>query len=206
MEKKFSEQDSLNLINEMITQAQNNFRKGAGNTSIFCGYFVALTAIFNYILLHTLSEPRQSFWVWILMIPMMAIVAFINRKKKREAIVTTHIDKIVSNIWKAFAISVIVFILVIFGSACILKTAALTIIITPCILLMMGTAQFVTSVACRFRLYFYGAIIFWTGAILSVATYFTGDSSLQFIILAACVIAGLSIPGHIANRKAKKHV
>ncbi len=34
MKADFNEKDSLRIINEMITQAQNNFRKGAADPSI----------------------------------------------------------------------------------------------------------------------------------------------------------------------------
>lgn len=206
MEKNFSEQDSLKLINEMISQARNNFQKGRSNSSIFCGYVVAATAFANFILIHTMEDPNLSFWIWLVMIPMMIISGIISRKHQRESTVRTHIDKIVSNIWNAFAISIGILLISIYGTAYAVHSSYLGILITPVILTMMGSAQYATSVVCRFKPYLYGALIFWAGALLCVGSYLLKEFSLQFVILGVCAILGLSIPGHIANKKAEGNV
>ncbi len=206
MEKDFNEQDSLRLINEMITRARNNFQEGSVKSSIFSGYFVAATAIANYALIHLLDNPNGSFWIWTLMIPMMIISSFIDRKRDSEPFAKTHIDKIITKTWKAFAISVGILLASIIGASYAIKSPYLGILITPAILTMMGAAQYVTSIACRFKPYSYGALVFWGGALLCTATYFTGQGDLQFIVLAACAILGLSMPGHFAIKKAKQNV
>ncbi|MBN9301531.1 MAG: hypothetical protein J0I03_07050, partial [Dysgonomonas mossii] len=83
MENNFTEQDSLKLINEMISQARNNFQEGGIRTSIFSGYVVAATALANFILIHTLDDPNQSFWIWLTMIPMIIISRIIKRRYSR---------------------------------------------------------------------------------------------------------------------------
>lgn len=206
MEKNFSEQDSLKLINEMISQARDNFQEGNTYSSIFCGYIVAATALANFILIHTIEHPNQSYWIWLTMIPMTIISAIISRRQRKNAIVKTHIDKIISYIWVAFAISVSILLLSIYGTAYALKSSYLGILITPVILIMMGAAQFTTSITCRFRPYLYGACIFWVGALLCTASYLFGRGDIQFIILGICAIIGLCVPGHIANRKATQNV
>jgi hypothetical protein len=206
MEKDFSEQDSLKLINEMINQARNNFQKGSSNSSILCGYVVAATAFTNFILIQTLENPNQSFWIWLVMIPMMIVSGIIARKHTKHAAVKTHMDKIVSGIWNAFAISIGILLISIYGTAYAINSAYLGILITPVILTMMGAAQYATSVAFRFKPYLYGALISWGGALACVGSYLLREFSLQFIILGLCAILGLSIPGHIANKKAKENV
>lgn len=206
MEKNFSEQDSLKLINEMISQARNNFQKGSTYSSIFCGYVVAATAFANFILIHLLENPNQSFWVWLAMIPMVIVSGSIARKHYKHSLVKTHIDKIVSTIWNAFAISVSIFLVLIYCTAYAVNFSHLGILITPVILTMMGTAQYSTSVVCRFRPYLYGALIFWGGALACVGCYLLKEFSFQFIILGVCAILGLSVPGHIANKKARENV
>ena len=206
MENNFTEQDSMKLINEMISQARNNFQEGGIRTSIFSGYVVAATAFANFILIHTLDDPNQSFWIWLTMIPMIIISRIIKRRYSRSATVKTHIDKIVRHIWNAFAISVAIFLITIYGTAYALHSGFLGILITPIILTMMGAAQFITSIACRFRPYLYGACIFWGGALICTLSYIFASSDIQFIILGICAILGLCVPGHIANRKAVKNV
>lgn len=204
MEKNFTEQDSLKLINEMISQARNNFQESNTTTSLFCGYVVAATAFANFALIHMLDKPNQSVWIWLTMIPMIIISKILDKRHLKEAIVKTHIDKIVSSVWGAFIISIGVFLLSIYGIAFVMKSSNVGLIITPVILTMMGAAQLTTAVACRFKPYTYGAFISWIGALSCVASYFflhRGD--LQFIILGVCAILGLCLPAHIANKKRK---
>lgn len=120
--------------------------------------------------------------------------------------VRTHMDKIVSFVWIAFAISVGILLASIYGTAYAFKSSYLGILITPVILTMMGAAQLVTSVVCRFRPYLYGALVSWAGALLCVVTYILGHSDLQFIVLGICAILGLCVPGHIANKKTTENV
>ena len=66
METKFTEQESLVIINEMINRTRNNIQKGSANSMIYNGYAVAFTAILNFILLLLLPEADRnwSFSVW----------------------------------------------------------------------------------------------------------------------------------------------
>ncbi|WP_165024034.1 hypothetical protein [Dysgonomonas sp. ZJ279] len=203
MEKEFNGQESLTLINEMISQARNNFRKETANRVIFVGYSVAVVAIMNLILVHTLPNPNQSYWIWLLMIPMSIINVCIAKKQDKQALVKTHIDKIIGAIWRAYGYSIIVLLLVIFGTTAIINAAYLPLLITPIILTLTGLAQYATATACRFKPYFYGAAIFWIGVLLCIGSYCTGNGSIQFIILAAAFIAGFAIPGQLLNRKAE---
>jgi len=207
MEKYFSEQDSLNIINEMINKAKNNIQKGSADSMILWGYSAAITAILNFILLHILDKPYLSFHIWWLMVPVGIISAILNKRKEKEYIVKTHIDKIISSAWNGFIISNIIFLITIFGTVFLTNSWAMTWVITPVILTLMGLAQYVTATACRYRLFLYAACIFWGGALVCLISFFIFPrSDVQFIILAACLIAGLAIPGHMLNRKANSNV
>lgn len=207
MEKNFSEQDSLRLINEMIAQARDNIQKGAASSMVLAGYCVAVTAIFNVILMHVLPNPNMAFWVWFLMVPMMVIDKILDRKRDKQAIVKTHIDKIIGSAWLAFACSVVVLFVIVFGLVYVYDTWIFTIFFTPIILTMMGLAQYVTATASRFKPFYWGVVAFWVGAALCVIIMmFYKNPDIQFIILAICTIIGFVIPGHILNRKAEENV
>lgn len=207
MESKFNEQDSLKLINEMIVQAKNNIRKGAADSMIFCGYTVAIVAVINFVLLNVLDKPYQSYWIWLLMIPMTFINFFIDKKKEKDSMVRTHIDKIVWSIWRAFVISVVLLLGTVFGLVYIANSWALVLIFTPLFLILMGLSQFVTATACRFKPYYYGAYVFWGGVVVCVSSFaIFPRADVQFIILALCMIFGFCVPGHIINRKAEQYV
>ena len=103
METKLTEQESLKIINEMIIQARNNFQKGSGNSMIFYGLLVFITAIINLILIFFLYKmninPNISFWIWCIMIPGIFIGRLIDKKVERKAMVKTHLDSISSSTW-----------------------------------------------------------------------------------------------------------
>ncbi len=201
METNFNHEQTLSLISEMINRARNNVQKERTYSVIFWGYVVAAVAIANFILLYTLHNPNQSFWVWLLMIPAFVVSYLINRKIDRTALVKTHIDKIGHIVWNGFAISVAVFLIVIYTFAFRLGTYHILLLITPVILTMMGLGQFATACIFRFKPWYWIAVLFWVGAI--VCPFLHGG--FQFIILAVCMILGFVIPGHWLNRQQKKN-
>ena len=202
--KILTEQESLSIINEMIHQTREYFQKGAANISIFWGYYIATIALLNFILLQIPDIARYSYSGWLLTIPGIFVSILISRKK--NILVKTHINTIISHIWIAFGVSAFIFIGILYITASAVTIPALPIIITPVILTMMGIAQYATAAACKFKLYVYSAMIFWAGALICTFTYFTDRSDYQFIVMAVCMIAGLVIPGHILNSKADKDV
>ncbi len=115
MEKNFTEQDNLKLINEMITQARDNIRKGSANYMIRAGYSVAGIALLNILLIHILPNPNMSFWIWALMLPYYIIERILGNRADKQTVVKTHIDKIIGKTWEAFAYSVAITLIVIIG-------------------------------------------------------------------------------------------
>ena len=208
METKFTEQQSLALISEMITQARNNFQKGRGNSMIFNGCFVAFTALANIILIYTLSNPYHSFWIWCLMIPGSFISTYIQKKANRASMIKTHIDIIIGYTWIGFGCAVCILLAIILGLGLGLKIYEGCLLINPIILTMTGLAEFITAKACKFKPYFYGAIVMWIGAIGCTILFGTTNNPVigQFLILAFCMIIGFVIPGYKLNKLAEKHV
>jgi hypothetical protein len=132
----------------------------------------------------------------------------LKKKIDRSAIVKTQIDGIISYIWKGFGISISVLLCILFFMA-YLDTWNWRYFsaINPTIMVMVAMAQFGMAKACRYKPFFRGAAFFWIGAILStISTYVIGDGSIQFLILAVCMLTGFVIPGHQLNQLAKKNV
>jgi len=211
METKFTEQESLELISKMIEQARHNLQKGSGNSMIFIGLLVAVTAILNVILALVFAQKginlNLACLVWLLMIPGVYINYCINKRLISQQLVRTHIDAIVGSTWKGYAYACFVFLAVVFGIGMWQKLYHVFYLINPVILILVGLAEFVTAKVCRFKPYQYGAIIMWTGALACVfAISFQESIIIQFFILAVCMIAGFVIPGYQLNKLAKKHV
>jgi hypothetical protein len=210
MDTHLTEQQSLDVITEMINRAQNNIEKGSGNYMIFWGLLVAFTALSNIVLASVLENPNQSFMIWWLMVPGGIISFLMERKHKREAIVKTHIDYIINAVWKGFMLSAIIFILLVYAVSYSWKTYDYFRMINPVILLLIGVAEFVTAKACRYKPFLYGAISVWTGTLACMFVMILAPDNwlvaAQFVILAVCMIIGFVIPGFQLNKKAKKHV
>lgn len=207
METKLTEQESLAVITEMIDRARHNIRKGAGSSMIFWGSYIAFLAITNVILAFVLPNPNQSFWVWILCIPGFFIDQLIQRKKQKESLIKTHVDKIVGSTWQAFVLANITFLVIIFATAYHFQNPWFFSLINPVILLMVGITQMITSVATRFKPFMWGAKGMYIGSVLCIAALFVTKEPIvvQFLILAACMILGFVIPGIKLNKLAQSH-
>ena len=208
METKFTEKESLALISEMITQARQNLRKGSGNAMIFIGLLVSLVALANVALAFILPDSNQSFWIWCMMVPGVLVNKLIVKKTVKQSMVKTHIDTIIEYVWLGFSCTVCVFLAVIFILGLGRRLYEVFSLINPGIILMVGMAEFITAKACRYKPYFFGACIMWTGALLCTLAFWVTNSPVivQFFILAVCMIAGFVIPGYRLNRKAKENV
>ncbi|MDR1405877.1 MAG: hypothetical protein LBI89_01560 [Prevotellaceae bacterium] len=204
MEHKFTEQESLAVISEMISRARNNVQKGAGTFMIYWGATVAAAAVLNIALafiLRGMSLPvNYSFNIWWLMLPAWAVSIILKQKRGRTAIVKSHFDHIISSIWLAFGISSIIFLSAVFAlSYSLHEYRYFFYLINPIVLLMSGIGEFITAKVCRFRPFLHGAVAMWAGsAACAPAVIITahGGVLVQFVILAVCMTAGFVIPGY----------
>jgi len=207
MEKNFNEQESLQLISEMISQAKNNLRKEDAFSYLIIGYGLVITSLLTAILMHVVTPSYLANWAWLLIAPIIFYSFYRGYKEDKEAVVRTHIDAIISGTWKGFMISMGVVFLLCFGFSALFDNWIAMLLITPVILALMGLAQYVTAVACRYKPFYWGAVIFWIGALLCLAYCFLiKEGSGQYVIFACCVTGGFIIPGHLLNKKAEQNV
>jgi len=201
MESNFTHEQSLTLINEMISRARNNVSMGGAYSLIYWGYMTAVLAIANSILWHILDNNGKSHYVWFAMIPAMAAGYFIERKSLREKVVKTHIDRIGGIVWAGFFISVIVFSIVIHVIAYTTGWWDILALNIPIIITMFGMGQFATASVFRYKLWYAFAAFSWAGAIVCAFSRI----DVQLIVFAVCMMVGLAVPGHILNRQAKNN-
>ena len=220
MEKQFSEQESLELINQMINSAKNNLQKGMGNVFLLWGYLVAFTALINMVLLITLPGRinHYAYFIWYIMPLGLFLHYFLIGRIIKSNNVKTYVDKIMGYVWIAFTISVLVLAI-----AMILATIMNSsgekpdqyhflkwihwIFMTPFMLILYGFALFVSGKAYQFKPLVIGAFICWafTAAIfIMFQTEFFME--VQLVALFVSVVSGFIIPGHLLNKKEKSHV
>lgn len=207
MEKKWNEEESLRLISEMIAQAKNNLRQEDAFSYLLIGYGLVITSVLDAILLHLLNPSYLAHWSWALMAPVIFYSFYKGRKDDRQAAVRTHIDAIIGGVWRAFMWAMGIMFLLLSGFSLVLNDWNLMQLITPAILTLTGFAQFITAVACRYKPFYWGAAVFWIGALACLFYfYLTDEDSGQYLIFALCVVGGFILPGHQLNRKAKQNV
>jgi hypothetical protein len=212
MKNEMNEQDSLRLIADMIAQAKERFQKRNGNSIILWGYAIMILALANFVLLKVLDSEHAtlSYCVWIATIFLFAGGYAAEARKAKKACVKNHIDNLVGNVWSAYFISNMVVLTSTFMLAIALRAyhgATLFLLIMPAIMTLTGLSLFVNGRAYRFRPFLYGAICLWLGALLSgVVVAVWKDQSLQFLVLALCMIAGFILPGHLLNRNSRRDV
>ena len=202
METKLTEQESLQMITQMIHQAQNNFKKGAGNLMIFWGYVVAFASLSVFVLSFFIGNLANL--VWFIFIPTWIITFFMIQKTDRSAIVKTHIDQIYKSIWIAFAISNAILQFVFWAVYYYFDVTLQFTMMTPIVLILTGAAQFISGKVYRFQPYIYGGYIFWLGAI--VCFLILPKVQYHFLVLAISMVFGYIIPGMKLNKKAEENV
>ena len=210
--KKFTEQESLAVITQMIEQARNNLQKGSGNGMIFAGAMVAILVILQAILIFVFHAKEihtdYSILVYLLVVPGICIINLIQKKNGRKPLAKTHIDSIIGSVWKGYIYSFMVLLAVLFGISFGQKLNGVGFMITPIILTMVGTAGYVTAKVCRFSPV--GAIVMWLGALASIGTtmWFEYPFNVisQLFIFAICMIFGMVLQGYQLNKLAKKNV
>ena len=202
METKFTEQESLQMITQMIQQAQNNFRKGAGNITMFWGYVVVFATLSAFVLSFFIGNLANL--VWFIFIPTWIITFFMIQKTDRSAIVKTHIDQIYKSIWIAFAISNAILQFVFWAVYYYFDVTLQFTMMIPIVLILTGAGQFISGKVYRFQPYIYGGYIFWLGAI--VCFLILPKVPYHFLVLAISMVFGYIIPGMKLNKKAKENV
>ena len=200
MKENFSHEQSLSLINEMINRARNNIREKGATPLIYWGYLTAALAIINSVLLCTLNNPQQSFFIWLAMLPAGLVLYFRERRIKRETLIKTHIDKIGAMVWMGFLIAFAVFLVVINTIGFKFGFNRIFMLNMPVMMILLGMGHFISACVYRNKIWYAIAALMWTGAIVCVFV----DVNVQLIVLAACMVFGFAVPGHILNYQAKK--
>lgn len=206
-EDKFNEVDSIRTIKNMLSDTRDSVQHGVANTIVFAGYSVAIVAIINYLLLLWLNNPYKSYLIWLTMIPVGIICFLMNAKRSKNAWRHNYVSRVLSSVWVSFAVSVILGYILIYLVSDFYDLPQFRVFITPMVLILAGTADYVTAITTRFNYFFYGAYTCWIGAVVTVLLLFiTESSNEQFLVFAFCILAGFVLPGHMLNQKAKNNV
>lgn len=215
-EKQISEQESLQLITEMIQKAKRNFHE-SGTAAILWGGVVALCGLVSFAQLQW--GFSIGFDVWLLTLVAVIPQVFISIRERRQRRVLTHNEAVLNHVWIAYAISVFALVLYLniipditdrllaHEGAMVMEHNAATGLEKPfryftassgsLFLLLYAIPTLITGLTYRFRPMLIGAVLCYALFILSLFTPLKWDMLFQGL---AAFVSWL-IPGLLLRKR-----
>lgn len=187
MNQELSPEQSLDIINNAISQTRENLREHSYGF-VFWGWLVTITSIVNYaFILFDFTEHLRFLWP-VSMLGGIIYSIIYYRKRDSKRLYETHLDAHLSNIWRSIFIG---FALAFFFSY------KFNVSPTALMLAISGIGTLATGLSMKFKPLIIGALCLFIFAIASV--YITGKENL--LINAAGLMSGYVIPGHMLRKK-----
>jgi len=194
-EEKFTPEQSLELIGQMINKAKNKFGEN-GHLYLLWGWAILACGLAQFILAYYVKwEHHYMVWflTWLVFIYQMIYLA---RQKKREK-VKTYTDDIIKIVWITFVVLMFLFGFL-FGK---LMGEEYYKFFNPGILALYGMPTVLSGAILKFRPLVIGGIVCWILSIISTYIPF----QYQLLLLSAAVIAAWIIPGYLMRKRFKQN-
>lgn len=185
--ENFTQEDSLRLINKMIANAKTKFSKSDSYYFLFWGYFSLLVFAVHYFLAAVYGYPTAHY-AWLLFPVGSVANIFLARKIQSQKIVTTKIDKVISQLWISFAIG---------AAVAFVGSWFVQFLVMPILLLLIGITLFANGLFVNFNAFKIGGLVCLVGALIGL---YLGNTVQQLPLYGVCIIAGYIIPGHLLKK------
>ncbi len=183
MEKgNFSEQESLKLINEMISKAKASYVT-KGIASIAWGLIIFLCSMATWAKVQFEFDP--GFDIWFLTVAAIIPQIWYSAKEKKKKSFTGYTDVVMDYVWATFGISIFVL--------CMYNGAADADNSTALFMMLYAMPTFITGGICKFKPMIIGGIFCWAASIISLYT----PVDIDLLLMAACGLLAWFIPGII---------
>ncbi len=187
--ESLSEQESLQLIREMISKAKNDLSNQAFYP-ILWGWVVLIGSLGHFLLLrYTAFEHPYIVWLIIFVGIIGSVIKGFSERNTTKTV--TYASSVIAMIWVIFLVNY--FILIPF-------IAKINFLITPIILLMSAGSIFLSGFVLKFKPFYWGGIFTW---IMAVAAFIV-SSDIQLLASATAVLFGLLIPGYILKYREER--
>jgi hypothetical protein len=195
---EMNEKQALQLIEQMIGSAKREV-KDNGFFFLLWGWLVFAGALIDFALLKNIYPEWQSkhALVWAILMPLGGIVTFIagRREASKPVRVKTYIDELMNYVVKAFVISLVI--------VCFLMPATSNWpSFFPVLIILYAVWLYISGGALRFKPLIYGGLANW---LFAFAAFFV-SYDIQLLLLAAAVLIGYIVPGHLLQRNYNKDV
>jgi hypothetical protein len=191
MEKQFNEQESLQLISEMIQTAKAQLGRGSFFYLLW-GWLVLAGALIHFGLLYTKFAYPYIAWP-VIMVAGLAGTFVGMRKSKKEAKAKSHMATSIGYLWGGF--SVTLFIILFSATKGTISWAGSNILIIA----LYGLCIFVSGGIIRFKPLITGGILSW---IIAVASLFIAPP-YTLLSIALSIAVSYLIPGYLLRDKEK---
>lgn len=191
-----NEKEALLLIEDMISSTKNDIKEG-GFYYYFWGWLVFVAALSNIVILHyNLTEIHGL--PWIILMPFGGLITFIGGRAKRNKApkVKTYVSQSMDAGMVAFGISMFV---ICFSMPAGEQWRAFY----PTIMIIYAIWLFVSGKLLQYKPLVYGGYLNW---ILALCGYIWPTTILHLWLIAAGVLGGFIIPGHLLTKRAKQSV
>lgn len=189
-EKKLSHEESMLIINSMISVARNQVTEN-GFHFLLWGVLVIIASLTQYFWLLA-GGGNESNLVWMIM-PALGVPAALIYEWRRSKVarVETHLESGYGFVWLAFGVTL--------GLA-IFTAVYNNIQPMAFVLMLVGLATFASGGLYRFMPLLAGGVVFWIAALIAV--FVKGPDSL--LLNAAATFIGYIVPGVLLWRNYKK--
>lgn len=207
-DKKLNEQESLELISNMIKQTNNHMANGAGNTFIAWGVILFMVSILADT---AIGNTNNGNWMWLYMaIPVIGLPFewWMKRKAKQKNTghIKTYIEDSIEKVWKCMGLLLVAYPLILFlhqgadGPRVWIAMFFLGMLLPALgsfitgVLLKSKWIMYISLLACSMSLVYLERIVAPNFVMTLNSTY----------IFPLCAVFSLIIPGILINHKAKK--
>jgi len=191
METKFTEQQSLQVIHEMIENTKAKFQDN-GFFYLLWGWLVLIASLSHFIMLNFGIEYAWLPWP-VLMIGGGIASGIAGYKLGKKTQVKTFFDTAISSLWLAFVITLFI-ILISAGVGQISWSTANVLIIA-----LYGLGTFISGNMMKFKPLIFGGVFSW---IIAVAGLFL-PPMLTLPLVTVSIIVAYLIPGYMLKSRAK---
>lgn len=189
-EEKFSPEQSLQLIQSMISKTKQNMSDNSIYFLIW-GWLTFIAFIGQFILKHIL-EYEKHYMVWLVVIIGILFSIYQGKKDEKKVRAKTWVGENMSHLWAGMAISFFVL-------SMIITRMGWETEMYPFFIMLYGLGTFVSGNFLQFRPLIIGGIIAWVLAIGS--TWVSYD--YQMLFAAAAILFSYIIPAYMLRRKNK---
>ena len=207
-DKKINEQESLNLISNMIKQTNNHMALGAGNTFIAWGVILCVVSLSASIVI---AMTHNGLWMWLYMAILVVglpVEWCIKRsvKQKNTGHVKTYIEDSIEKVWKCLGAILMfypVMVLLLHGAKD--PRVWMTMFFLGMFLPFLGS--YITGVMLKSKGIERVSALAGGMCLMYLATMVEPDFVMTLnhtFVFPLCAIFSLIIPGIMINRKAKE--